>query len=260
MVSTTAILFRDCRGVWSQSDFQASVIYIETILAGIRSIVMNGGNTLSKTITTGSLSKIAGAGWSKVAVMLMAMILIASPLFVSLTGSNLRPNNVGSSRALEPSHLGSVPASSAQVNPFSYYTKEPAPMGVTDFGIGAHGKPYAYQTKEFLGVANITSLSTYNASLPAGSRHWMSFQMNVVQAFVYFGTTYVYWIQDVAKVNTSTNYFSFIDNVWNLSSTAANVYASTLSGNGSVASSSGRGYYFDYASSLPGNNVSLNEK
>ncbi len=130
-------------------------------------------------------------------------------------------------------------------------------MGVADYGIGANGNPYQYQSNAFLGVVNITSLSTYNASFPLGLRHSMSFQMNVVLAFSYGGTTYVYWVQDVAQVDTLTNYFSFIDNVWNFSSPGASVYTSTLAGNGSVASSSGTGYYYDWAPSLPGNNISL---
>ncbi len=190
----------------------------------------------------------------KVMAIVLAMVLIAGPFLVNSIGSNLRPNGVSSSRVLKPSHLDSIPSSSAQVNPLQYYRSEPAPMGVADYGIGANGNPYQYQSNAFLGVVNITSLSTYNASFALGSRHSMSFQMNVVLAFSYGGTTYVYWVQDVAQVDTLTNYFSFIDNVWNFSSPGASVYSSTLRGNGSVASP---GFYYYGAPSLPGNNVSL---
>ncbi|MBX8644839.1 MAG: thermopsin family protease [Thermoplasmata archaeon] len=189
--------------------------------------------------------------------IILAALMVAGPLYVITTGHNPSPDSLKSSTPIELSNLNSSPSSSAQVNPFLYYSSEPAPMGVADFGIGANGNPYEYQTDAFLGVVNITSLSTYNSSFPAGSRHWMSFQMNVVLEFSYGGNTYAYWVQDVAQVDTLTNYFSFIDNVWNFSSPNANIQTSTLVGNGTVASSGGTGYYYDWASSLPGNNISL---
>ena len=192
----------------------------------------------------------------KAIVFVFAFVLVAGPFYVAATGYAAQPRSNKHSAVFEPSHLNVVPASSP-VNPFLYYSSEPAPIGVADYGIGANNNPYKYNTTEFYGIANISSLSTYNASLPLGSRHWMSFQMNVVLNFSYGGTTYAYWIQDVALVNTSDNYISFIDNVWNFSSTAASIYNSTLVGNGTVASSGRTGFYYDWASALPGNNVSL---
>ncbi|MEM3852315.1 MAG: thermopsin, partial [Methanomassiliicoccales archaeon] len=193
-----------------------------------------------------------------IVVIVFTLMLAASP-FASASAAR---GHIGSNAAyrgetLMPSHINSAHFSASQINPYLGYSKEPAPMGVADYGIGADGRPYEYHTNSFLGVINISSLSSYNSSLPSGLATSMTFQLNVVLTFSYTGTTYVYWIQNVVQLDTSFNYFSFIDNVWNLSSPGASIYNSTLSGNGSVSSSSGTGFYYDWASALPGNNVTL---
>jgi len=143
------------------------------------------------------------------------------------------------------------------VNPFSLYSKEPAPMGIADYGIGPNNQPYAYETPEFLGVINVNKLETYNASLNQ-SAYWMTFQLNVNLIFENGNTQYVYWIQDVAFVNTLDNYVQFIDNIWNSSSPDANMLDSTVLGNGTVGNSSGTGFYYDWANQyLSGNDISL---
>jgi len=143
------------------------------------------------------------------------------------------------------------------VNPFSLYSKEPAPMGIADYGIGPNNQPYAYETPEFLGVINVNKLETYNASLNQ-SAYWMTFQLNVNLVFENGNTQYAYWIQDVVFVNTSDNYIQFIDNIWNFSSPGANMFDSTVLGNGTVGNSSGTGFYYDWANQyLPGNDISL---
>jgi hypothetical protein len=79
---------------------------------------------------------------------------------------------------------------------------------------------------------------------------WMSFQLNVVLTFTNNNVPYVYWIQDVAQVDTATNKVYFLDNVWNFSSRHASMSGSGISGGGQVATFSGTGYYYDLANQV----------
>ncbi len=147
--------------------------------------------------------------------------------------------------------------SSEEINPYLFYSQEPAPMGIADYGIGPNGQPYAYETPAFLGIVNVNSLNTYNSSLNQ-SANWMSFQLNVNLVFENDNSLYAYWVQDVVHVNTTNNYVNFIDNIWNDSSIGSNMYNSTVLGNGTVANSGGTGFYYCFANQyLPGNDVYL---
>ncbi len=150
-----------------------------------------------------------------------------------------------------------------QVNPEEIYQNEPAPMGLADYGIGPNDTAYEYNTTSFLGSAQIYSLSVANSTT---GNQWMSFQLNVNLAFnnsysvLGFPATadYVYWVQDVAFLNTSSGEIYFIDNIWNMTSSGANMYNSTVTGNGTIGNSSGTLFYYSFASStLPGNLVNL---
>lgn len=145
------------------------------------------------------------------------------------------------------------------INPFSLYFNEPAPMGLADYGVinpGIFETTYVYNTTSFLGGASINSLSTGSNNITINQQ--MTFQFNINLAFYNGATLYVYWVQDVAFVNTSTNQIFFIDNIWNMSGPSANIQNSTLTGNGTIGDSSGTYYYYDIAgSSLPGNYVNL---
>ncbi len=142
------------------------------------------------------------------------------------------------------------------VNPMSFYSKEPAPMGVADYGIGSGSQPYAYNSTSFVGTVNIGSLFSNASSGGNGT----SFQLNVNLNFTVNGNTYVYWVQDVALVNTTSSgageQVQFIDNVWNF--TGRYVYSSTLSGNGTVQAASGSSLYYYVASGQIGNDTFLN--
>jgi len=148
------------------------------------------------------------------------------------------------------------------VNPLLYYSSEPAPMGIADFGLstpivpGVDYNAYSYNTTEFMGIANVSSLKTYNSSSNISNN--MTIQLNVNLAFYNNNTLFVYWIQDVAYIDTFNNSIQFLDNVWNFSSTGASMHNSTIQGNGTVAKSSSILFYYDIANySLPGNNISL---
>ena len=144
-----------------------------------------------------------------------------------------------------------------QVNVQRFYSKEPAPMGMADFGI-CPGGPYEYATNDSVGIVTIVSLST-NSSLNDTA---MTFQLNVNLVFNTSSGQYVYWIQDVALIDTASNWVDFVDNVWNSSAPGANMFASGVSGNGQVASlPTGKSFYYydciNASQPLPGNNITL---
>jgi hypothetical protein len=69
---------------------------------------------------------------------------------------------------------------------------------------------------------------------------------------------YVYWVQDVAILNSSSGHIVFEDNVWNSSAPGAGLTSSSLQGNGSIATSGSSTYYYDFAApTLPGNQAIL---
>lgn len=140
------------------------------------------------------------------------------------------------------------------VDPFLYYQNEPAPMGIADFGVGDSGA-YQYATNSTLGIVSIGSLSTMNST---GSDAALSIQLNVNLKFTSSNQLFVYWIQDVAQLDSNNNTIQFLDNVWNFSSSSAAV-GFGISGNGQLKQfTSSESFYYDVASSsLPGNGISL---
>jgi hypothetical protein len=129
-------------------------------------------------------------------------------------------------------------------------------MGIADYGITYTGSSYSYTTPSFLGVVNISYLQTYNSSQLTYN---MTFQLNVNMYFYNHNTLYVYWIQDVAFLDTSTRVIYFLDNIWNLSASSASMYNSSVLGNGTVAPSGSSHFYYSFANAtLPGQGVTLN--
>lgn len=121
-------------------------------------------------------------------------------------------------------------------------------MGIGDFGVGQGGNPYTYNTTEFLGNFSWTSLNLANGGNPD-----FTDQLNVVLQFVQSGTTYDYWIQDVAIMDSSNGELEFENNIWNFTTSSYCLSNSALKGNGTVYSLSGcEGYYAVGASSQPG--------
>jgi len=139
------------------------------------------------------------------------------------------------------------------VNVYLYHSSEPAPMGIADYGVSKSG-PYSYSTNASLGKITIASLSARNST----GDTWMSFQLNVVLGFSDNGVGYVYWIQDVAQIDTSSNTIYFLDNIWNASSLSAGMSGSAISGNGQISSDNGTEFYLDSASDfMAGNGIIL---
>jgi hypothetical protein len=191
------------------------------------------------------------------ALVIVAIISITYPGFAFAAAVHVPVSHTGT-EAAKPAHYiydaspvkspsgNSTIMTQSAVNPSLLYSQEPAPMGIADFGLGPGGTPYQYNTSSFEGMINISNLQTYNASLTSsyyGYRYGMSFQLNTVLSFSLSGNTYDYWTQDVAFLNTSNRTMYIIDNVWNLSSSKAKIYNSTLSGTGVVNAS--LGFYYD---------------
>ncbi len=139
------------------------------------------------------------------------------------------------------------------INPY-LYAAEPAPMGIADYGIGQNGIPYETNRPSYTGTVNISSISTLNSSWP---QHSMGFQLNLNLVFINSGIEYVFWVQDVALLNTTSHQIQFLDNIWNSSSPQAEMLNSSVSGNGTMGESGGTGFYYCVPGAEPGNLISL---
>ncbi|HTW55911.1 MAG TPA: thermopsin family protease [Thermoplasmata archaeon] len=117
---------------------------------------------------------------------------------------------------------------------------EPAPMGLADLGSSSGPFGGALRTLSFRASAAIGNVSSFNGSLGSSATAF-SLQLNAFLQFEDQATQYVYWVQDVAEVDSATRDVSFLDNVWNASSIS--IAASALSGNGSVSGSGSSSYY-----------------
>ncbi len=121
-------------------------------------------------------------------------------------------------------------------------------MGIGDFGVGLGGKPYTYNTTEFLANFSWKSLNIVDL----GNAEFTD-QLNVVLVFTQGATTYSYWIQDVAFMNSSTGDLQFEDNIWNFTTGASCLNGTGVQGNGTVYTYSGcEGYYAVGAFGQPG--------
>ena len=192
-----------------------------------------------------------------------APVAVAVVIFLILGGLPLStaeaaqhvPNSASrrdqSSVKITPLHVSkAVQSVSDQVNPLAYYSAEPAPMGIADFGVGSSGA-YQYSTNSSLGILSIGSLSVRNST----GNEALSIQLNVNLEFTSANQAFVYWIQDVAQLDSNNNTIFFFNNIWNFSAPNSEI-RSGLSGSGQIYVPPG--YYFDEAPlSAPGNMVTL---
>jgi len=169
-----------------------------------------------------------------VAISIVFLFLISG--FSALTYGTQTPNNSTYSsfeNKAPRTLLNNINDNKQPVNPFSLYSKEPAPMGIADYGIGPNGQPYKYETNSFLSTAKISSLIAYNSSTK-GYGYNISFQLNVMLTFNNSGNQYVYWVQEGPNVNTQDNNVSMWVNIFNVSSSSSEMNNSMVSGNGRV--------------------------
>jgi len=110
----------------------------------------------------------------------------------------------------------------------------PSPTGIADYGIEAINgivHPYIEKFNEVVGVAQIYSISAYNASIDS---YGASLQLNtVLQVNTIYGSQ-EYWLQNVIQFMTNTSEYRFVDNVWNLTSSPSVLNANSTIGSGYV--------------------------
>ncbi len=111
--------------------------------------------------------------------------------------------------------------------------------GIASYGVISNSgqlSAYQIQTSEVLGIASISKIKAYNATLPDDlSPNTAGLQLNVVANVSYDGTKdEVFWLQDVAQFDTSSNSYYLDDNIWNSSAPDANISSSLITGSGKV--------------------------
>jgi hypothetical protein len=146
-------------------------------------------------------------------------------------------------------------AAAGVINPLDYYASEPAPMGIADYGVSGPGVgPYLYGTSAVWGMVTLGSIPTVANSSLGGLSAWFAVQLNVMLVFNVSGVDYTYWVQDVVDYNTSSAAIvQYVDNIWNDSQPGSQMYTSSVTGNGSILSTSEGGAYVTVANSaLPG--------
>ncbi len=150
--------------------------------------------------------------------------------------------------------------------------KNAYPMGIVDQGReivksknGNMIEYYKYNTTELLGNVTIYSLKTNNATDEQYIGTWVSIQLNAVLVFNVTENgnekQEIYWVQDVAMLNTTGNYVFFVDNIWMFPPQV--LEKGNLTGNGYMAYApiknySGMFYSCNAYTDMPGNYISLN--
>lgn len=125
------------------------------------------------------------------------------------------------------------------VNPVQFYTREPAPMGIADFGVTGKapgGSAYSYSTSSFQGQAVVRSLSV---TIGGTSSKVTAFELNSVVVFQRNGASYAYWIQNGLHLDAGSDQFTIGGAyVWNFSAPGATLSSGELRGaTGSVLAS-----------------------
>ncbi|HEY6237665.1 MAG TPA: thermopsin family protease [Thermoplasmata archaeon] len=140
------------------------------------------------------------------------------------------------------------------VNPKQYYSSEPAPMGIADFGVtgaGPGASAYQYSSTSFQGEAHVASMSVV---IPGSASTVTAFELNGVLFLQRDGVNYSYWIQNGLHLDASSDQFSIGGAyVWNFSSPTARLSVGELQGAaGSVLATDT--YYFipSCGASFPG--------
>jgi hypothetical protein len=117
------------------------------------------------------------------------------------------------------------------INPVQFYTREPAPMGIADFGVTGKSpgaSAYEYSSPSFQGQAIVRSLSV---TISGTSSKVTAFELNAVVVLQLNGKSYSYWIQNGLHLDAGSDEFSIGGAyVWNFSSPGATLSAGELNG------------------------------
>lgn len=122
------------------------------------------------------------------------------------------------------------------------YPNVPAPMGISDFGVGANGS-YEYGTQSFEGNLTLTSFSAFTPTNDTAGNEtapdWVLVQLDAVAVNVTLPpaaadrTNGTFWIQNGLHFNGTT--VELEDNIWNFSVNASSaIPPTTLAGKGTV--------------------------
>jgi hypothetical protein len=203
-----------------------------------------------------------GAPRIAILVLALAVLLLATP---PLPGPdrNAPPAPRTVARALVDEHPTPPrtlpdpsfrPLTGTGVNPLAYYTREPAPLGITDYGVNRTLVPYSYSTTEFVGSVSMGRLSVDSSSGGNG----LSFQLNVWLLLYNASSSavYDYWVQNTIGVATASSHaddsWSINANLWNISAPGSTLTNAMIEGNGSLYSvSEGGGSTAVYISCAP---------
>lgn len=117
------------------------------------------------------------------------------------------------------------------VNPEKYYTAEPAPTGIADFGVtgkGSTASGYAYASSAFQGEAHVDSMAL---TISGSTSKVAAFELNEMLLVQRNGTNYSYWIQNGLHLDAASDQYSIGGAyVWNFSSPGARLSPGELQG------------------------------
>jgi hypothetical protein len=135
------------------------------------------------------------------------------------------------------------------VNPMIDYAREPAPMGIADYGVssvGAGARAYTYSSTTFESSARVLSMNTSAATT--------AFELNAVLVLDLNGTSYSYWIQNGLHVAPASREYTIGGAyVWNFSVAGAHLSSGELQGaSGSFFATSDAYVYIPGCNGLPG--------
>lgn len=162
-----------------------------------------------------------------------------------------------------PHLLSSPPSDPSQAISPGYRTT-PAPIGLADYGLGAHGSTYSEYASDVLGTVRLNSYDASAGPLfeDTGAYYWnyadpygnptpwqSSLQMNTVVTNVSYpgANNGSFWTQSV--VSFQGPYLQLIDNVWNVSNPYEYLAPDTLFSYGGVAAYPE--FYYDDGPTLP---------
>jgi|GEM_PF-5415355 len=134
------------------------------------------------------------------------------------------------------------------VDIYSFYSSPPAPTGLTDYGVqNSSGTILAYEEEisQVAGDAVIRRISAYNGTPVEGSSPYgAGLQLNVVLRVNTTSGQYDYWLQNTLTLYTNNDTANFVDNIWNLTSSTAQLNESEISGAGMVSPSDSSNFYW----------------
>lgn len=134
----------------------------------------------------------------------------------------LKQDNVPMKYAFLPNLQKRFVYTDGQITPL--YKQAPAPMGLGDFGLRMNRSgqlvPYTYTTSSFEATVQVNNLNDFY--MLDGAPYSVTFQLNTVLNHVtLFGnSSYVFWNQNVVFYSARTQELTFLDNIWNFSSSA----------------------------------------